>query len=282
MITAILQGAIREVRAGHGAARQNGVMTDTKTATLRGGVLMPIVGFGTWQVTGRRGYDAIRYALEVGYRHIDTATMYGNESDVGRAARESGLRREEVFITTKLPPERTGREMQTLAASLRALDVSYVDLWLIHWPPRGRASTKVWREFIAARADGRARAIGVSNYSTAQIDELISETGEAPAVNQIPWSPWLHEPERLAEHRERGVVLEGYSPFKRSDLRSPVLAAIAAAHGVSPAQVVLRWHIEHGIVVIPKSSTPERIASNLDIFGFSLTPDEVARIDALA
>ncbi len=257
-------------------------MTEVKSVTLAGGVEMPLVGFGTWQVTGRRGYDAIRYALEVGYRHIDTATMYGNESEVGRAVRDVGVPREDVFITTKLPPERAGRERDTLAASLRALGTEYVDLWLIHWPPRGRISLQAWQEFIVARNEGRASAIGVSNYSTAQIDELISATGETPAVNQIPWSPWIHDPVRLAESRERGVVVEGYSPFKRSDLRSPALSAIAAAHGVSPAQVVLRWHIEHGIVVIPKSSTPERITSNLDIFGFSLTSDEVARIDALA
>jgi len=257
-------------------------MTEVKTVTLAGGVEMPLVGFGTWQVTGRRGYDAIRYALEVGYRHIDTATMYGNESEVGRAVRDVGVPREDVFITTKLPPERAGRERETLAASLRALGTEHVDLWLIHWPPRGRISVQTWQEFVAARNEGRARAIGVSNYSTAQIDELTSATGETPAVNQIPWSPWIDDPARLAEARERGVVVEGYSPFKRSDLRSPVLTAIAAAHGVSPAQIVLRWHIEHGIVVIPKSSTPERIKSNLDIFGFSLTPDEVARIDALA
>lgn len=259
-----------------------GTMTQARTTSLPGGVEMPLVGFGTWQVTGRRGYEAIRKALEVGYRHIDTATMYGNEAEVGRAVRDSGMAREDVFITTKLPPERAGRERKTLAESLRELGTSYVDLWLVHWPPRGEARPSTWREFVAARDEGLARAIGVSNYSIAQIDELADATGVMPAVNQVPWSPWEHDPAFLAECVKRGVVVEGYSPFKRSNLSSPVLADVAQRHGVTPAQVVLRWHLEHGIVVIPKSVTPQRIAENFDVFGFSLSDDEIARIDALA
>ncbi|NJC69029.1 aldo/keto reductase [Planosporangium thailandense] len=242
---------------------------------------MPMVGFGTWQVTGRHGYETIRCALEAGYRHIDTATMYGNEAEVGRALRDSGLRREDVFITTKLPPGRVGRERETLQASLRALGTDHVDLWLIHWPPTDEARPETWREFLAARQAGLARAVGVSNYSTAQIDELIEATGQAPAINQIPWGPSYHDARRLADSRDRGVAVEGYSPFKNTDLGDPVLTSIAADHGVTPAQVVLRWHLEHGIVVIPKSSTPERIVANLDVFGFRLTPDEVRRIDRL-
>ncbi len=143
------------------------------------------------------------------------------------------------------------------------------------WPRRGKA-------FLAAQRDGLARAVGVSNFSTTQIDDLEKETGETPAVNQIPWSPWEHHPERLAETMARGVVVEGYSPLARSRLRDPVLTEIAAAHDVTPAQVVLRWHLEHDIVVIPKSAQPERITSNLDIFGFTLTADEITRIDALS
>jgi 2,5-diketo-D-gluconate reductase A len=243
---------------------------------------MPLVGLGTWQVTGRKGYEAIRYALEVGYRLIDTATMYRNEAEVGRAVRDSGISRADLFLTTKVPPERAGRERQTLAASLGQLGTEYVDLWLVHWPPRGGARPETWRELLAARRDGLARAVGVSNYSTAQIDELIDATGEAPAVNQIPWSPWEHDAARLAHSRARGVVIEGYSPFKRSRLREPVLREVAAAHGVTPAQVVLRWHIEHGVVVIPKSVTHDRIRSNVDVFEFSLSAEEVARIDALS
>jgi 2,5-diketo-D-gluconate reductase A len=253
----------------------------TQTITLDGGVEMPMVGFGTWQVTGRPGYEAVRQALEAGYRHLDTATMYGNEAEVGRAVRDSGLRREDVFITTKLPPGRAGRERETLDGSLRALGTDHVDLWLIHWPPNGRAAPQTWQRFLEARQEGLTRAVGVSNYSTAQLDELISATGQGPAINQIPWSPSLHDAGRLAESRERGVAVEGYSPFKNTDLADPVLTAIAAGHGVTPAQVVLRWHLEHGIVVIPKSVTPERIAANLAVFGFELTPDEVQRIDRL-
>jgi 2,5-diketo-D-gluconate reductase A len=253
---------------------------DVPTVDLAGKVPMPLVGFGTWQMRGREAYEAVRYALEVGYRHLDTATMYRNETEVGRALRDSGLRRDEVFVATKLPPSRAGHERETLAASLRALGTEYVDLWLIHWPPR--SSVPTWRAFLAQRDAGLARSVGVSNYSIAQLDELIGATGQAPAVNQIPWSPRQHDPQTLAASRERGVVVEGYSPLNGSDLRQPVLTEIAHGHGVTAAQVVLRWHIEHGIPVIPKSVSRDRIAANIDLFDFQLTPDEIARIDALS
>ncbi|MEH1165444.1 aldo/keto reductase [Micromonospora sp. CPCC 205539] len=257
-------------------------LTDQPTVLLPGDVHMPLLGFGTWQATGQAGYDAVLAALDTGYRHLDTATVYGNEKEVGRAVKESGLRREDIFITTKLPPDRVGRERQTLEASLDALGVDHVDLWLIHWPPSSPGdSIPLWRELLAARDEDLARAVGVSNYSTAMIDELIQSTEENPAVNQISWSPALYDRQRHAEHRDRGVVLEGYSPFKTSDLSDPVLTRIASAHGVSPAQVVLRWHIDHEIVVIPKSVTPERISANFDVFHFSLTAEEMRDIDAL-
>jgi diketogulonate reductase-like aldo/keto reductase len=243
---------------------------------------MPLVGLGTWQMTGARCRAAVRSALEVGYRHIDTATMYRNEGEVGRAVRDSGVPREQVFITTKLPPGAAGRERRTLEGSLRALGMGYVDLWLVHWPPRGRALVSTWKELLAVRDQSLARAVGVSNYRTAQLDELTTATGEAPQVNQIPWAPSLYDDALLAEHRRRGVVLEGYSPFKNTDLRHPVLTEIAARHGVTPAQVVLRWHLDHEVVVIPKSATPERIATNFDVFGFSLSAEELRRIDSLS
>lgn len=255
--------------------------TAIEHVTLGGAVRMPIVGFGTWQLSGDRAYQAVRQALTTGYRHIDTATMYANEDEVGRAVRDSGLPRDEVFVTTKLLPEHASRVRAALEASLRALDTDHIDLWLIHWPPAGRG-VKAWRELLAVRDEGLARAVGVSNFSIAEIDELIDVTGEAPAVNQIRWAPSLYDPALLTEHQERGVAVEGYSPFKSSDLHHPVLVEIAAGHGVTPAQVVLRWHIEHRIVVIPKSATPDRIASNFDIFGFALSADEVARIDAVS
>ncbi|TDB87065.1 aldo/keto reductase [Micromonospora fluostatini] len=255
---------------------------DQPTVALPGGVRMPLLGFGTWQATGEAGYEAVLAALDAGYRHVDTATMYGNEAEVGRAVRDSGLRREDVFVTTKLPPERVGRERETIEESLRALGLDQVDLWLVHWPPSDPAdSVLVWREMLAARDAGLTRAVGVSNYATPQLDELTEATDERPAVNQIRWSPSLYDRRRHREHRDRGIVLEGYSPFKTSDLADPVLTRIAAAHGVSPAQVVLRWHVDHEIVVIPKSVTPERIRANADIFSFSLTTEEMRDIDAL-
>jgi 2,5-diketo-D-gluconate reductase A len=256
-------------------------MTEIPVADLGAGVAMPMVGFGTWQLTGQHGYRAITYALEVGYRHIDTATMYRNESEVGRAIRDNGVDRGEVFVTTKLRPGDADRARATLGESLRALRTPYVDLWLVHWPPRGRASPRLWREFLVLRDEGLCRSVGVSNYSIAQIDELIAATGERPAVNQIPWSPARYDPALLAAHAERGVLVEGYSPLKGARLRDPVLAELAAKYDVTPAQIVLRWNVELGIPVIPKSARPERMYSNLDLFGFSLTPEEMARVSQL-
>ena len=254
---------------------------EMRAVTLAGDVAMPIVGFGTWQLRGASAYQAVRLALETGYRHIDTATMYGNEDEVGRAVRDSGLDREDVFITTKLPPNAAGRERETIAASLRALGTDYVDLWLVHWPPAGRAAPQMWVEFLEARSRGQARAVGVSNYRIDQVDELIRATGQPPAVNQIPWSPDQHDTGRLSELRDRGAVVEGYSPLKGTRLRDRTLAEIADKYGVTPAQVVLRWHIDIGVIVIPRSARPERIEQNFDLFGFSLTPEEITRLNNL-
>jgi 2,5-diketo-D-gluconate reductase A len=251
-------------------------------SSLPGGVEMPMIGFGTWQLRGRAGRQAVLAALNAGYRHIDTATMYGNESEVGHALTDSGVDRDAVFLTTKLPSSRADRERATLAASLRALGTTHVDLWLVHWPPPGRKLCHVWHEFLTLRDEGRARAVGVSNYSLAQIDRLTEVCGEAPAVNQIPWSPARHDPALLAAHAQRGVAVEGYSPLKGANLADPTLVDIAKAHGVTPAQVVLRWHIEHGITVIPKSVHPERISANFDLMHFTLDPDQVASIDTLS
>ena len=241
-----------------------------------------MVGLGTWQMNGSKCYRAVRYALEVGYRHIDTATMYRNERDGGRAVRDSGVARAEIFVTTKLAPRDAGHERRTLEGSLRALELDYVDLWLIHWPPAGGTGSEVWKRFLALRDEGMARAVGVSNYSTAQLDQLAAATGESPAVNQIRWGPTLHDAHELAEHGRRNVVLEGYSPFKTTDLGHPVLKEIARHHDVSPAQVVVRLHIDHGVVVIPKSATPERIAGNFDVLHIALNEEELGRIDALS
>ena len=250
--------------------------------TPAGAVPIPMLGLGTWRLRGEQGYRAVRHALEVGYRHVDTATAYGNEDVVGRAVADSGLDRADVFLTTKLPPDAAGRERETLRRSLRDLGTTYVDLWLVHWPPDGQARPETWREFQAARDEGLVRAIGVSNYSLAQIDELVAATGEAPAVNQVPFSPADYDPQLVAGHARRTVALEGYSPLRRTAADDPVLTAIAGAHGVTVAQVVLGWHLRHDVIVIPKSATPERIERNADLGGFTLSDDEVARIDALA
>ena len=257
-------------------------MTNPKSpaVTIAEGVEMPLVGLGTWEASDDEAHRAVLHAFEAGYRSIDTATMYGNETGIGRAIRDSGLARDEIFVTTKLLASDAGRERELIASSLEKLQLAHVDLWLIHWPPNG-ARPDVWERFIEARAAGLTRAIGVSNYSASQIDELIEATGVTPAVNQIRWAPALHDPAVVRALRERGVTLEGYSPFKETRLDDPTLSEIAARHDVSTRQVVLRWHLEHGFIVIPKSADKARIAANFDIFGFELDEDEVERIDAL-
>jgi diketogulonate reductase-like aldo/keto reductase len=245
------------------------------TVVLPGDVHLPVVGLGTAGLLGQSGYTAVRAALDAGYRHVDTAVAYRNEAEVGRAVRDSGL---DVFVTTKLPPADAARAEAVLDGSLRALGLDRVDLWLVHWPPATADRARVWSAFRAARDAGKVRAIGVSNYGLDLLDEL----DEAPAVNQIPWSPRRHDPALLAAHRDRGVVLEGYSPLSDTDLDDPTLAAVAAAHGVTPAQVVLRWHLHHGVVVIPKSGHPARIRSNVDLWGFDLDEEEIAAVDRMS
>ncbi len=249
--------------------------------TIAPGIAMPLLGLGTYGAGDAGAQRAVARALEVGYRLIDTATNYGNERGVGRAIRESGVPRDEVFVTTKLPTGNAGRVRQTIEASLEALGLERLDLWLIHWPPGGRARPDTWEQFVAARDAGLTRAIGVSNYSSRQLDELTEATGVTPAVNQIRWAPALYDAGLVEAHRERGVTLEGWSPFRATRLDDAVLVEIAARHGVSTRQVVLRWHLEHGFVAIPKSADPGRIAANFDVFGFRLDADEIARIDAL-
>jgi diketogulonate reductase-like aldo/keto reductase len=248
---------------------------------LSSGTAMPLVGFGTWQLTGRAAYRAVRSALATGYRLVDTATMYRNESQIGAAVRESGLARKELFLTTKLPAENAGRERATIEASLEALGVDQVDLWLVHWPPSERLLVRTWEQVLTVRDDGLAVSVGVSNYSVGQIDKIIAATGEAPAVNQVSWAPSRFDRGFLKAMRERGIVLEGYSPFKNTKLRAPALTDIARRHGVSSAQVIVRWHVQHEIVVIPKSAKPDRIAQNFDVWGFELADNEMHTLDGL-
>jgi diketogulonate reductase-like aldo/keto reductase len=251
---------------------------------LRRSTRMPIIGFGTWQIQGKAARNAVSTALELGYRHIDTATVYRNEHQIGQALAKSGVARDELFITTKLPGNAKNVK-KTIEQSLSDLGVGYVNLWLIHWPPAqsyertGNSSVSMFEEMLALRDDGLARAIGVSNYSIEEIDSLIAATGEAPEVNQIPWSPNLYDESLQRDLEARGIRLEGYSPFQTSRLDDPMLAEIASKVGVSAAQVVLRWHLQHGVVVIPKSVHLERIRENFDIFDFSLDAEAMGRLD---
>jgi 2,5-diketo-D-gluconate reductase A len=243
---------------------------------------MPLLGFGTWQIKGEDAVRATSAALEAGYRHLDTATVYGNEGEVGRALAESGVARDEVFLTTKCPPGRAGRELDTLRESLDLLQTDRVDLWLIHWPGDGASNPDMWRAFVEAQQSGLAREIGVSNFDAALIDEVGTATGVLPAVNQIEWSPLLYDADVVAAHQERGVVLEGYSALRGGTLEHPAIVAIADGLGRTPAQVIIRWHLQHQIVVIPKSVNPERIRSNADVGGFELTDEDMATLDNLA
>jgi len=257
--------------------------SDVPSAPLPGGGQLPLVGLGTWKLRGDEARSAVTSALAAGYRHIDTATMYGNEEAIGQALAADDVDRADVFITTKLRPSDSDHAEKILRRSLRALRIDRLDLWLLHWPPhRPTASHQAWNELRRLRDAGLTRAIGVSNYSLAQIDDLIKATGEAPAVNQVHWDPLRYSVGLLDGHRERRIVMEGYSPLKDVRLDNPTLAEIAAAHQVSAAQVILRWHLAHEIVVIPKSSHAERIAANIDLFRFDLSDAEVTAIDALS
>ncbi len=252
-----------------------------EAVTLSAGSRMPLLGFGTWQMKGQDAVKAVSTALQTGYRHLDTATVYGNEAEVGRALEDSGVQRADVFLTTKCPPHGAGAELDTLRQSLEALRTNHVDLWLIHWPGEGAANVDLWQAFVEAREAGLAREIGVSNFDTALVDEVTKATGVAPAVNQIEWSPLLFDPATLSEHRHRNVVLEGYSALRGGTLEHPTILGIADRAGRTPAQVVIRWHLQHGVVVIPKSVHAERIRSNAHVADFNLTAEDMAALDAL-
>jgi 2,5-diketo-D-gluconate reductase A len=251
------------------------------TLALPGGGAIPLVGFGTWQLKGDDCYAAVLAAFEAGYRHLDTATMYGNETEVGRALAESGLAREDVFLTTKYNPRSGRAELDVLKRSLDALGVDQVDLWLVHAPADDRRNSAIWESFVSARTEGTARDIGVSNFSADQIDHVGRATGVVPAVNQIEWRPPLHDPAVVDAHRSRGVVLEGYSALKGGVLGNPVVQRIADEVDRTAAQVVIRWHVQHDIVVIPRSSKPDRIRANADVGDFELSGDQMAALDGL-
>jgi diketogulonate reductase-like aldo/keto reductase len=242
---------------------------------------MPLLGLGTWPLKGEECVTAVRAALEAGYRHLDTATRYENEAEVGRGLAESGVTRGEVFVTTKWPgDDDPGTALDTLRRSLDALGTEYVDLWLVHWPGEGRRD--VWHRFVQAREQGLARDIGVSNFDLEMIDQAREDTGVQPSVNQVKWNPMLFDSGFLAGHRERGVVLEGYSALRYGAHEDPTVRRVAERHGATPVQVLVRWHLQHGVVVIPKSANPDRIRSNADVDWFVLGDDDMAALDALS
>ncbi|MGW0365700.1 aldo/keto reductase [Streptomyces sp. NPDC002990] len=264
-------------------------MNQVPTIKLNNGTLMPQIGFGVWQVPDADAQRTVATALEAGYRSIDTAAAYGNEAGTGKALAASGLPRAELFVTTKLwnGPSRTWGRDEVLRAfddSLAKLALDHVDLYLIHWPrPMRDDFVSIWKTFEEIADSGRAKAVGVSNFRPADLDRIAAESALVPAVNQIELHPLFPQAELRALHAERGIATEAWSPLAQGKglLTLPAVAEVAAKYGRTAAQVVLRWHLQHGNIVIPKSVTPSRIRENLDVFGFELDASDVAALEAL-
>lgn len=266
-------------------------MTSTSVPDVRlgNGVRMPQLGFGVWRIPPDETEQIVRTALDVGYRSIDTAALYGNEEGVGRAVRaavSSGLAREDVFVTSKVWNDRHGHD-ETLAAfdeSFDRLGLDYVDLYLIHWPvPSRDLYVDSFRALASLVDEGRVRAVGVSNFQPEHIRRLVDEVGVTPAVNQVELHPYLQQGDLREFHRRAGVVTEAWRPLAHGGelLAEPTVAALADKYGRTPAQVVLRWHIQLGVVVIPKSATPSRIRSNFEVFDFELADDDMTSLAEL-
>jgi 2,5-diketo-D-gluconate reductase A len=253
--------------------------------TLNNGVRMPQLGFGVFQVGNDEARAAVATALECGYRSIDTAALYGNEHGVGVAVSASGIPREELFVTTKLwnADQGAGRVLPAFERSIDKLGLDYVDLYLIHWPvPSRDRFVETWEAFQGLYAEGRMRAIGVSNFTPPQLTRLLEETAVVPAVNQVELHPGFQQPELRAFHREHGIATEAWSPLGQgAALTHPVITRLAERHEKTPAQVVLRWHLDLGNVVIPKSVTPGRIRENFSVFDFALTAEDARQIAGL-
>lgn len=259
---------------------------EVPTLTLNDGAEIPQLGFGTFRIPPEDAERVVLAALEAGYRHIDTAAIYGNEEGVGRAIAASGIPRDELYITTKVWNSDQGRDstLRACDASLRRLGLETIDLYLIHWPvPARDRYVETWRALEELREQGRVRSIGVSNFQVEHLERLRDETGTVPAVNQIELHPYLQQAELREYHRRHGIVTEAWSPLAKGGelLSDPAIVAIAAAHEVTPAQVVIRWHLELGNVVIPKSVHEERIRANMAVFGFALDDERRAAIAAL-
>ena len=252
--------------------------------TLHDGNTMPVLGLGMWQAgSGKKTRDAVTTALEIGYRLFDTAKLYGNERDLGVAVRESGIPRKQIFVTTKLWNNDHGYEsaLRAFEKSRRELGLDYVDLYLIHWPVPGLRQES-WKALLKIRDEGLARSIGVSNYTIRHLEELLRASPAPPAVNQVEFHPFLYQKALLEFCVSQKIQLEAYSPLTRGHrLNHPVIAQIAARHARTPAQVLIRWSLQHGLVVIPKSIRPDRIRENAAVFDFELSPDEMKRLDSL-
>ncbi|MEU9502351.1 aldo/keto reductase [Streptomyces sp. NPDC048196] len=261
-------------------------MSKVPSITLNNGIAMPQLGYGVWQVEDDQAFTAVGQALAAGYRSIDTAAAYGNEEGTGKALAASGIPREELFVTTKLWNSGHGYDaaLHAFDASLTKLGLEYVDLYLIHWPvPAKGLYIETYQALERILADGRAKAIGVSNFLPEHLQRLLGETSVVPAVNQIELHPHLQQEESRAFHVRHGIATEAWSPLGqgRGLLDDPTIGRIAAKHGRTPAQVVLRWHVQIGNVVIPKSVTPSRIVENIDVFGFELDGDDFAALAGL-
>jgi len=252
---------------------------------LGNGVLIPQLGYGTYKVAPPDAYRAVREALEVGYRHIDTAEMYGNEAQVGAAIADSGLPRDEVFITSKLnnPYHEPQAAREAFAKTLDDLRIEQIDLFLIHWPMAKTTNyVETWQTMLEFEADGRCRAVGTSNFQEHHLRAIIDATGVAPALNQVELHPYLAQRPLVALHAELGIVTASWSPLARGVLlQDPVVRELAEQVGRTAAQVVIRWHLHHGLVVIPKSAHRERMIQNADVFDFELSAQQMASLDAL-
>jgi 2,5-diketo-D-gluconate reductase A len=261
-------------------------MTQVPNIRLNYGVEIPQFGFGVFQVPPEETAQAVREALDAGYRHIDTAEMYENEEGVGKALAESGLPRDEVFLTTKLNNSNHGHDaaLRAMDESLAKLGVEYVDLFLIHWPrPKDGRYVETWRALEKIAAEGKARSIGVSNFTVQHLERLAAETETVPAVNQIELHPRFAQEELRRYHADHGIATEAWSPIGQGGdlLQDPTLTALAEKYGKTPAQVVLRWHVQLGNIVFPKSMRPARMRENIDVYDFALAADDMQAVSGL-
>jgi len=261
------------------------MMSTQPYATMNDGQAIPRIGLGVWRTPNDVAAQVVEAALEAGYRHVDTAAAYENEDGVGRAIRGSGLPRDEIFLTTKVWNDDQGyeRTLRAMDASLERLGTDYVDLYLIHWPSAFRGQyVETWKALIRLREEGKARSIGVSNFEGDYIEDIVAATGVTPALNQIQLHPRFQQRAMRAKHDKLGIVTQSWSPLGQGQLLAdPAIGAIAARHDKSPAQIIIRWHLDMGFVVIPKSVTPSRIVENFDVFDFTLSDEDKAAIAGL-